>query len=193
MLSRFQPNKNTPTTTPKAPNSQQLIPPTFFQKSMPPRDPAPSATNNFERFPAQDDSISPHRCSTPASTTSPPQTPPVAVIKPLSIEIPRTSPQLFKSKLQLTYYYKQLMSYNNLLKLKESYLNNLLFNSNPQALRILNSLNDPRMCSNNCISKFCKNPFCINKLFPKTPKIITPDPAIITDPPHSKSPSMRSL
>ena len=45
------------------------------------------------------------------------------------------------------------------------------------------------MCSLNCVSNFCKNPSCINKLFQKSPKIITPDPAIITDPPIQTPPA----
>ena len=63
------------------------------------------------------------------------------------------------------------------------YLNNLLFNTNPQALRIYNSFNDPNMCSLNCVSFNCKNPSCLNKIFQKSPKISAPNPPIINDPP----------
>ena len=181
MLSRFQPHKPTPTNTSDAPNPQQLLPPNYFQKSLPPRDLTSSENSNFQRISTQDDSNSSQRCATPATTTSPPQTPPTAIIWPLSIDIPRTSTHIFKSKLQLTNYYKQLISYNNLLKVKESYLNNLLFTCNPQALRIFNSFQSPGMCSNNCSLNFCKNAFCSNN-FQKTPNINIPDPIVITDP-----------
>ena len=63
------------------------------------------------------------------------------------------------------------------------YLNNLLFNTNPQALRIFNSFNDPNMCSLNCVSFNCSNPSCLNKIFNKSPKISAPDPPIIADTP----------
>ena len=73
--------------------------------------------------------------------------------------------------------------------MKEMYLNNLIFNTNPQALRIFNSLNEPHMCSLNCASYNCKNTSCINKIFQKSPKIITPDLPIITDPPIQTPPA----
>ena len=63
------------------------------------------------------------------------------------------------------------------------YLNNLLFHTNPQALRIFNSFNQPNMCSLDCVSFNCSNPSCLNKIFNKSPKINDSDPPIIANTP----------
>ena len=148
----------------------------------------PEKTRIQQKMP-QDIFVPDNSPTTPASTPAPTQTTPIAIIKPLSIEIPRSHPQQLKSKLQIFNYFNQLQSYNKLLKIKEMYLNNLLFHSNPQALRIFNSFNQPNMCSIDCISFNCNNSSCLNKIFNKSPKINDSDPPTIANTPIQSPPA----
>ena len=186
-LSRFQPLKPDHTNTPDASNPQQLLPPHYFTRTLPPLDPAASRNNNFESISGSEERNLPPRCRTSTTPTTTPQTPPTAIVRPLSIEIPKTTTHHFKSKQHFINYYKHLISYNNLLKQKEIYLNTMLINCHSQALCINNSPQSTSMCSNNCSINFCNNVLCINN-FQMTPHTNNPDPNIIIDPPIVQNP-----
>ena len=135
-LARFQPLNLAHTNAPDAPNHQKLFPPQYFARTPTSLDPADSANAEFSSFPTPDDRNHSLRCQPHTIPATTPPTPPTVIVRPLSIQIPKAKNQHFKSKGHFFNYYQNLISYNNLLKKKEIYLNNLLMECHSQALFI---------------------------------------------------------
>ena len=135
-LARLQPHNLTHADAPEAQKHQKLLPPQYFERSPTSLDPENPTTSQFSTFPAQDErNISLSRHQSTNSTTAPSSTP-CAIVKPLSVQIPKMKNNQFKSKDNISKYYRNLISYNELLKQKELYLNNLLMKCPSQALFI---------------------------------------------------------
>ena len=99
-------------------------------------DPENFTNAEFSTFPAPDEWNTSISCQQYTDPTTAPSSTPTAIVKSLSVQIAKTKNTQFKSKDNISKYYINSISYNELLKQKELYLNNLLMKCPSQALFI---------------------------------------------------------